>query len=207
MTAKLLSILIGYLFGCVLTAEIVAHIAAGKKAAELGETGNPGMANIMASLGFLPGMITLAGDLGKCIAAALISYALFHDSGWIIILYTGLGCTLGHDFPFWRKFRGGKGVATTSMGIGLYSFMPGLIANIIGMIVVLFTKYLCIGGPVIPMSFMLWMLAVGDVEAAGITAILVVLSLLAHWPAIKGIKAGKTKQTDVIGAIRKRVKC
>ena len=98
-------------------------------------------------------------------------------------------------------------MATTSMGIGLYSFMPGLIANIIGMIVVLFTKYLCIGGPVIPMSFMLWMLAVGDVEAAGITAILVVLSLLAHWPAIKGIKAGKTKQTDVIGAIRKRVKC
>lgn len=205
MTARLFSILIGYLFGCVLTAEIVAHAVAGKKASELGETGNPGMANIMASLGFLPGIITLAGDLGKCIIAALLSYALFHGSGWIVTLYAGLGCTLGHDFPFWRKFRGGKGVATTSMGIGIYSFLPGLVANLIGMIVVLLTKYLCIGGPAIPFSFMVWMLAVGDTEAAGLTAILTVLSLLAHGPAIINIKAGKTKQTDVIGAIRKRI--
>ena len=184
MTEKLLSIMIGYLFGCVLTAEIVAHAVVGKKASELGETGNPGMANIMASLGFLPGIITLAGDLGKCIAAALISYELFHDSGWIVTLYAGLGCTLGHDFPFWRRFRGGKGVATTSMGIGLYSFLPGLIANIIGMIIVFLTKYLCIGGPAIPFFFMLWLLAVGDAN----------------------IKMGKTKETDVIGAIRKKVK-
>ena len=205
MTAKLLSIMTGYLFGCILTAEIVAHAAAGKKASELGETGNPGMANIMASLGFLPGIITLAGDLGKCIAAAMISYALFHDSGWIVTLYAGLGCTLGHDFPFWRRFRGGKGLATTSMGIGVYSFLPGLIANIIGMIAVLLTQYLCIGGPVIPLLFMIWMLAVGDAEAAGISAVLTLLSLLAHGPAIKGIKTGKTKQTDVIGAIRKKV--
>ena len=203
MTEKLLSIMIGYLFGCVLTAEIVAHAVAGKKASELGETGNPGMANIMASLGFLPGIITLAGDLGKCIAAALISYELFHDSGWIVTLYAGLGCTLGHDFPFWRRFRGGKGVATTSMGIGLYSFLPGLIANIIGMIIVFLTKYLCIGGPAIPFFFMLWL---GDAEAAGVSAVLTLLSLMAHGPAIKNIKMGKTKETDVIGAIRKKVK-
>ena len=206
MTEKLLSIMIGYLFGCVLTAEIVAHAVAGKKASELGETGNPGMANIMASLGFLPGIITLAGDLGKCIAAALISYELFHDSGWIVTLYAGLGCTLGHDFPFWRRFRGGKGVATTSMGIGLYSFLPGLIANIIGMIIVFLTKYLCIGGPAIPFFFMLWLLAVGDAETAVVSAVLTLLSLMAHGPAIKNIKMGKTKETDVIGAIRKKVK-
>ena len=97
-------------------------------------------------------------------------------------------------------------MATTSMGIGLYSFLPGLIANIIGMIIVFLTKYLCIGGPAIPFFFMLWLLAVGDAEAAVVSAVLTLLSLMAHGPAIKNIKMGKTKETDVIGAIRKKVK-
>ena len=84
---RFISILIGYAFGCFLTAEAAAAKFAGKKASQLGETGNPGMANIMASLGFLPGIITLAGDLGKVIAAGLISHALFPEAGWIVVLY------------------------------------------------------------------------------------------------------------------------
>ena len=67
MTGKLISLLIGYVLGSFLTAEVVARKYAGKSAANLGETGNPGMANIMASLGFVPGILTLAGDLGKVI--------------------------------------------------------------------------------------------------------------------------------------------
>lgn len=198
------SCMIGYIFGCFLTAEVVAKRVAGKSAAELGDTGNPGMANIMASLGFKPGIITLIGDLGKCILAALVSYLLFGWAGRIVMLYAGLGCTLGHDFPFWRKFRGGKGVATISMGIAIYSFPLGLAANIAGMLVVFVTKYLCIGGPVIPLGFALGMLARGDREAAVISLVLTVLSVAAHGSAIVGIRKGATKQTDVLSAIRKK---
>ena len=204
MSARIIGLLIGYFCGCFLTAEIVAQKWAGKRAAQLGDTGNPGMANIMASLGFVPGIITLAGDLGKCILAGCISYALFHTQGWIIVLYAGLGCTLGHDFPFWRGFRGGKGVATTSMAITFYAFWPGLIANIAGMLVVFVTKYLCIGGPAIPIVYFLIMLLLGDPEAAVIGAILSILALYAHSGAILHIRDGKTKQTDVLGAIKKR---
>ena len=203
---RVISVLIGYVFGCFLTAEAVAHRFSGKKASLLGETGNPGMANIMASLGFVPGIITLAGDLGKVIAASLISHALFPEAGWIVVLYAGLGATLGHDFPFWRRFRGGKGVATTSMAIVLYSFWPGLAANIAGMLVVFVTKYLCIGGPVIPAVFAAWMLAVGDKEAALIGAVLTVLSVLSHGKSILGIRKGKTSRTDVLALMRKKKK-
>ncbi len=203
---RFISILIGYAFGCFLTAEAAAAKFAGKKASQLGETGNPGMANIMASLGFLPGIITLAGDLGKVIAAGLISHALFPEAGWIVVLYAGLGATLGHDFPFWRRFRGGKGVATTSMAIVLYSFLPGLAANIAGMLVVFATKYLCIGGPVIPITFAVWMLAVGDREAAVIGTVLSVLSVLAHGSSILGIRKGKTSRTDVLALLKKKKK-
>lgn len=204
MKSAVISLIIGYLCGSFLTAEVVARIYAGKKARELGETGNPGMANIMASLGFVPGILTLAGDLLKCILAAGVSLALFPGTGRSIILYAGLGCTLGHDFPFWQRFRGGKGVATTSMVIALYAFVPGLSANLIGLLTVLVTKYLCIGGPVIPLSFTVMMLFRGDIKAVGPAVVLTALSLLKHGPAILGVRSGRTGKTDVIGAIRKK---
>lgn len=201
MYEKGISLIIGYFLGCFLTAELAAKRFAGKSASELGDTGNPGMANIMASLGFVPGILTLTGDLGKCILAAVISWSLFREQGWIVILYAGLGCTLGHDFPFWRRFRGGKGVATTSIAIALYAFLPGLAANLAGMAVVFVTKYLCIGGPVIPLTFLLLMLGKGDQEAAWIAGVLTVLSVFSHGSAILGIRKGTTRQTDVLGAI------
>lgn len=204
MEARALSILIGYAFGCILTAEIVAHRVAGKSAAKLGETGNPGMANIMASLGFLPGLITLIGDLIKCAAAGLAAYGLFKEQGWIITLYASLGCTIGHDFPIWRKFKGGKGVATTSMGIALYSFVPGLIANIAGMLTLFATKYLCIGGPVIPLVFTVIMFIREDQEAGWIGVVLTVLSVLAHGSSIQGIRKGRTSKMDVLAKLMKK---
>ena len=206
MTEKLISLLIGYCFGCFLTAEVVARKYTGRKAAEIGDTGNPGMANIMRSLGFVPGILTLAGDLGKCILAAILSYLLFRNEGWIILLYAGLGCTIGHDFPFWRGFRGGKGVATTSMAIALYSFWPALAANIAGMLVVFATKYLCIGGPVIPLTFTLLMFIQGRTEAGIIGVVLTILSVYSHGGAILQIRSGRTKKNDVLGAIRKKLK-
>lgn len=205
MGARLFSVLIGYGFGSFLTAEAVAGRFAGKRASEIGGTGNPGMANVMASLGFVPGIITLAGDLGKCIAAGLISYCLFKNNGRIITLYAGLGCTLGHDFPFWRRFRGGKGVATTSMAVTLYAFLPGLITNVAGMLVVFITKYLCLGGPVIPLFFTLLMLVKKEFEAALLGGILTLLSVISHGKAVLEIRRGLTKKTDVLQAIRKKM--
>ena len=204
ITARVISLLIGYFCGCVLTAEIVARRYAGTSASKLGDTGNPGMANIMASLGFKPGIITLAGDIGKCIVAAIVSYACFHEAGNIVCLYAGLGCTIGHDFPFWRNFRGGKGVATTSIAIALFSFPLGILANIAGMLVVFVTKYLCIGGPVIPLAFAVFMFVQGKTEAGLISLLLTLLSIRAHLSAMQGIRTGRTKKVDVIAAIKKK---
>ena len=135
MLSRILSVLIGYGFGCFLMAELIARRYTGKSASRLGETGNPGMANIMASLGFWPGIATLLGDMVKCLLAMTVCYLLFHKDGWIVTLYAGFGCTLGHDFPYWRRFRGGKGVATSSTVIVIYSFLWGVLANIAGMLV------------------------------------------------------------------------
>ncbi len=206
MLSRVLSVLIGYGFGCFLTAEVVARRFAGKPASELGETGNPGMANMMASLGFWPGIVTLLGDLVKCLVAMTVSYLLFHRSGWIITMYAGLGCTLGHDFPFWCGFRGGKGVATSSTVIVIYSFLWGLLANVAGMLVTFATKYLCIAGPVIPLFFTLFLFLQGDVEAGILSIVFSLLALYCHAPSIMGIFSKTTSQTDVLGALIKKNK-
>lgn len=203
---RLASLGLGYILGCFLTAEIVARHYAHTGAANLGDTGNPGMANIMASLGFVPGILTLAGDLAKTLLAAVLAWLFFGKAGWIVVLYAGLGATLGHDFPFWRGFRGGKGVATTSLAIGLYHFPLGLLANLLGMGTVFATQYLCIAGPVIPLCFALAMAWRGDWEALVLSVILSLLSVFSHLGRLLGIKDGTTKKTDVLGAIKKKRK-
>ena len=203
---RLASLGIGYILGTFLTAEVVARHFAHTGAANLGDTGNPGMANIMASLGFVPGILTLVGDLAKTLLSAILAWYFFGKEGWIVILYAGLGTTLGHDFPFWRRFRGGKGVATTSLAIGLYHFPLGLLANLLGMGTVFATKYLCIAGPVIPICFALAMAWRGDWEAFILSGILSLLSVFSHMGSLRGIKKGTTKKTDVLAAIQKKRK-
>ena len=206
MLSRILSILIGYCFGCVLSAELTARKFAGKPASEIGETGNPGMANIMINLGFFPGIITLLGDLVKCLIAMTVSFLLFRNSaGRIVTLYAGLGCTLGHDFPFWRGFKGGKGVAVSSISFFIYTPLWGLLANIVGMLVAFFTKHLNIAGPVIPLFFTLFMFIRGDVEAGILGIVFSLLSIWCNLPTIIGIFNGTTSKTDVIGAIKKKL--
>ena len=203
---RLLSCLIGYLFGCVLTGEIVAYRFAGKSAKHLGETGNPGMANIMASLGFVPGILVLIGDIVKTAIAIVISWLLFgKDAGWIVVLYAGVGATIGHDFPFWRKFRGGKGVVTTNLAITVYSPLWGVVANLLGAAIVAATQYLCLAGPAVPAVYAVIMFIKGDIEAAGLSLVLTGLALICHGSSIRGMFNGTTSRTDVLGALKKKL--
>ena len=142
---------IGYLCGCFLTAELAARLAEGKSASEIG-SGNPGMANIMANLGKKAGFFVLAGDVGKTLIAFGVSWLLAGGLlGRETFLWAGLGVELGHNFPFWKKFRGGKGVAVTCTW--LIFFMPvwGTVSCIAGGAVVLATGYLPLGAVLIPL--------------------------------------------------------
>ena len=142
---------IGYLCGCFLTAELAARLAEGKSASEIG-SGNPGMANIMANLGKNAGFFVLAGDVGKTLIAFGVSWLLAGGLlGRETFLWAGLGVVLGHNFPFWKKFRGGKGVAVTCTW--LIFFMPvwGTVSCIAGGAVVLATGYLPLGAVLIPL--------------------------------------------------------
>ena len=122
---ELFSLLIGYLCGCFLTADVVARAFAHKSVFQIG-TGNPGMANVMARVGKKAGFLVLAGDIIKTLLAFLITWLLYGRSISDSILWSGLGVLLGHNWPFWHGFKGGKGVTVTCtwLIIAISGYLP-----------------------------------------------------------------------------------
>ena len=120
LAARLACILLGYLFGSFLTAEVVARVVSGKSARQLG-TGNPGMANIMAQLGKGAGLLTLAGDTLKTVAACGAAYyATAPLIGQASILYAGLGAVLA-ILPAWFSYGPESGILTLALAIMMFS--------------------------------------------------------------------------------------
>ena len=117
---RLLGLVIGYLFGTFQTGYFYGK-AHGIDIREHG-SGNAGATNTLRTLGVKAGAITFAGDCLKAIGAVLVVMYFFGDSfvgdSRILGLYAGLGAVLGHNYPFYLKFKGGKGIAST-VGVAL----------------------------------------------------------------------------------------
>ncbi len=113
-------------------------------------SGNAGTTNAFRTMGRAAGVITFAGDALKCILAILLVYFLFRNSFGnilaILFLYTGLGCILGHNYPFYMQFKGGKGIAVTAGLIACTLPLPiALICLAAFLIAAVATKYVSVG--------------------------------------------------------------
>ena len=207
MGEKALCLLIGYLFGCILTAELIVKHKTGKSVSEFG-TGNPGMANVMRIFGFKTGAAVLAGDLIKTVAAVLICCLLFGRSsvlpsgkplGQPAVLWAGLGATLGHNWPVWRRLKGGKGVAVTCMTIFLFSPLWGLVSDAAGMLVVFRTGYLPLGAVVITTLFTVFSGIFYGMEAFIPALVLALIMLSRHYPGlIRSFKGTEEKNAQYL---------
>lgn len=172
---KCLCLLIGYAFGCILFADLFARIR-GLNIYASG-SGNPGMANSSRVLGRKTAVLVLLGDILKTLLAVLLCQYLFPDLGSISILYTGLGCTLGHDFPFWHRFDGGKGVTCICATIILYSPLWGILAGLSGLLLVLLKKGLKAAACTISIVFFAAMVFTAPIEAVLLSGILMILMI------------------------------
>ena len=105
-------------------------------------SGNAGMTNMMRTFGKSAAAMTLLGDALKAIASGLIGYLIMGYYGAYI---AGLFCILGHMFPIYYKFKGGKGVVTAYASILVCDPIVFLILIAIFVIIVFFTKYISLG--------------------------------------------------------------
>lgn len=181
--AIIICLLLGYIFGCFSTGYFVGKI--NKVDIRKYGSGNIGTTNALRTLGAKAGAVTLLGDAIKAIIPILLVRFLFyegHESMQLLALYTGLGVVLGHNYPVWLKFKGGKGIAAT--GGVIVAFDPWLVP--IGLplfiIVVAVTRYVSLGSLCVAVLLPLWILIryPGNLHMLIVALLFMVLAFIKH---------------------------
>lgn len=203
MLQRVICLVIGYVCGCVLCADLVARGLSGKSAFELGD-GNPGMANVGHVLGTKAAILSLLGDILKTVVAVVISHLIFPTMGILATAWSGLGATLGHDFPFWHHFKGGKGVTTIASTIILMAPLWGILAGVIGVLSIFITGYLSVSALVAMGFYTIVMFVVDGTEPALLSLAFMCLQVYGHWSKLVGIRTGETKRAGLADKFRKK---
>jgi glycerol-3-phosphate acyltransferase PlsY len=189
----ILCLIFGYIFGCFSTGYFVGKI--NKVDIRNYGSGNVGTTNALRTLGAKAGALTLVGDVFKAvIPILLVRYLLFSHYEFVelLALYTGLGVVLGHNYPVWLKFKGGKGIAATS-GV-LVAFDPLIVP--IGLplfvLIVAVTTYVSVGSLFIAVFFPVWILIrhPGDIHMLIVSLIFMLSAFIKHRSNIKRLMNG-----------------
>lgn len=206
---RILCLVIGYVFGLFQTAYFYGK-AHGIDIRQHG-SGNAGTTNALRVLGTKAGLVVFAGDCIKCMLAILLTKLLFGKSHpeilYLLALYTGTGVILGHNYPFYMNFKGGKGIAATA-GLVL-SFHPYFIPFGVVLFFGAFflTHYVSLGSLLVYAGFMTQMVVCGEmglfagmsrmqlVEMYILTAFLTAMAYWKHRSNIVRLCKGEERKT------------
>lgn len=200
---------IGYLFGLFQTAYIYGKLQ-GIDIRQHG-SGNAGTTNTLRVLGTKAGLIVFAGDVVKCIFAVVICTLIFGrshtDMIYLLKMYAATGAILGHNFPFYLNFKGGKGIAATA-GL-IISFHPAFLP--VGVLMFfgafLTTHYVSLGSLLVYAAFMVQIMVSGQlglfkemtqpqlIEMYIVAAFLTVMAYYKHRENIVRLIKGEERKT------------
>ena len=110
MTGYIISIIFGYILGSIPFGLVVTRLAGLGDIRKIG-SGNIGATNVLRTGRKDLALLTLLFDLGKAALAAVLMRTLFHSEAMGFV--AGFAAVIGHNFPVWLNFKGGKGVAST----------------------------------------------------------------------------------------------
>lgn len=204
---RLFCIFIGYVFGLFQTGYIYGKI----KGIDIREhgSGNAGTTNALRTLGAKAGVITFAGDCTKCILAVIAVRMIFSERYSDIIplltVYTGFGVVLGHNYPFYLGFRGGKGIASTAGLVLSLDPLLSLVCFITFAAAAAITKYVSLGSLLLSAEFMAGIIIYGFTgkwnmthsqltEMYIIAAVITFMAFFRHRKNIKGLIKGTERK-------------
>ena len=186
---RIICLVIGYAFGLFQTAYFYGK-AHGIDIRQHG-SGNSGTTNALRVLGTKAGLIVFAGDCIKCILAVSLTRLVFgsNEAIYLLCVYTATGAILGHNFPFYMGFKGGKGIAATAgliLSIHPY-FIPMGVILFFGIFVI--THYVSLGSLLVYAGLMIEMVIVGQSGIFGLTqvqlyelyVVTAFLTVMAYW--------------------------
>lgn len=209
---KVWCLIIGYLFGLIQTAYLYGRIH-GIDIRTVG-SGNAGTTNTLRVLGPKAGLIVLIGDMLKTVVAIIVVKLVFGNMypelEYLLMLYTAFGAVLGHNYPFYMGFKGGKGIAATSGMI--ISFNPWFI--LVGVFSFfgpfLITKYVSLGSLSLNLFFFIQMIVWGQcglfpidisqpvlIEMYIVTFLICAMAFWRHRGNIKKLLDGTERKTYV----------
>ena len=166
---RIICLAIGYVCGLLQSGYLVGklhHIDIRKSG-----SGNAGSTNALRVMGWKAGLMTFAGDVLKCFAAVLIVRAIYHGSNILplLMMYAGAGVTLGHNFPFYMNFKGGKGIAVMAALVVSncfwhlpYSVLMFFITLAFFAVPVVVTRYISLGSLLAYAAFFIEMVVFGQ---------------------------------------------
>ena len=134
-------------------------------------SGNSGTTNALRVMGPKVGVVVFFSDFLKSLIPCLAVRFVFSNQPemiYILILYTGLGVILGHNYPFYLQFKGGKGIAATAGLIVAADLRMTLLCIIAFLLIVLVTRYVSLGSLIVAIIFFVWLSVFAKMGAYGL---------------------------------------
>ena len=151
---RILCLAIGYVFGLFQTGYLYGKLH--KIDIRNYGNGNAGTTNALRVLGKKAGLIVFLGDFFKTVFACLLVRILFkgNPSLDMYVLYAGVGVILGHNFPCYLHFKGGKGIASTAGILVAMDWRITLVCAVIFLASVILTRYVSLGSILVVVAFL-----------------------------------------------------
>ncbi len=184
--------IISYLMGSIPFGLILTKIFLKKDIREIG-SGNIGATNVLRTGNKSIGYITLVLDVLKAIIP--IIYVKLNYPDYLFV--SSLCAFLGHVFPVWLKFKGGKGVATYLGILFAINIYLGLIFIIIWLIIFVFSKFSSLSSLVASLSIPIYLLVLAQYDQVIFFTIMFVLIFFTHRENIKRLKNNKETKTKI----------
>ena len=146
---------IAYLIGSINSSILISRAVMGKDIRTSG-SGNAGATNMLRTMGKKYAIITLVIDILKGVVALLLAKLAIHlGAGNVAMYVSGVAVVVGHNFPVFFGFKGGKGVATSLGVVLLLDWKIGLITLLIAIAIMALTRYVSLGSIVAAVVFMI----------------------------------------------------
>lgn len=183
-------IVISYLLGSITFSVIIGRIINGVDVRKFG-SGNAGATNTLRVLGRGPAFLVFLLDMSKGIAAVWLGRWIGSDEIGISIL-CGLSAIVGHNWPIFFNFKGGKGIATTIGVLFSLCFMPVIYAGAVALIIIVYTRYVSLGSLIFVTILPLFLLVLDfRIEILWASLIILIFAYIRHKSNIIKLIQGK----------------
>jgi glycerol-3-phosphate acyltransferase PlsY len=190
VTGELILVLVAYLLGSLPTALLLVHLMIGEDVRQKG-SGNIGATNALRAAGWKAGVAVTLIDIGKGALSVFLMQRYNPESGWVAAAM--LAVVVGHCYPVWLKFRGGKGVAAGFGAFVVIAPLSALAALAVWFLVLVISRWVALASMVASAVFPLALKLIDTPDMVTLVSVsaAAVLIILRHSSNIRNMLSGE----------------